>query len=75
MTYCHWCDLWLEDGRKESGYTGPGPDWCAEGDYGCDESPETTDECVGPHMTLADVRRVIANYGFPDEMRVYSNGE
>ena len=71
MSYCHWCDQYLVDGKEESGYTGPGPDWCADGDYGCDQSPETTEEGVGPHMTLEDVRRTIAKHGFPDSEREY----
>lgn len=69
MDICIWCKHVLEDGSAESGYTGPGADWCVDGDYGCSESPETTDEGVGCHMTLADVRRVIARHGFRDEDR------
>jgi hypothetical protein len=26
------------------------PDWSADGDYGCDESPDTNDDGVGSHI-------------------------
>lgn len=29
------------------------PDWSTQsGDYGCSDSPETNDECCGPHMPV-----------------------
>ena len=57
--FCFWCDLSIIDGKVGSGYTGPGPDWCTEeGDYGCDNSPETCAEGVGSHATEEHVRQV-----------------
>ena len=59
MTQCHWCEQLLVDGKMASGYTGPGPDWCTEdGDYGCDASPETSEEGVGSHATEEHVKQV-----------------
>lgn len=55
---CVWCGEYLTDGAEESGYTGVGPDWCADGDYGCTYSPETTDDGVGSHRTREDLARI-----------------
>lgn len=40
MPTCDYCGLMVTDGREESGWTGEGPDWMADGDFGCDASPE-----------------------------------
>ena len=50
MPKCLFCGLAVVDGREESGFTGEGPDWMVDGDFGCDESPET----LPPGDTPAD---------------------
>ena len=51
---CLFCGRWVTDGRKESGYTGLGPDWCDDGDFGCGGNPITCEEGTGGHWTLHD---------------------
>ena len=46
---CLWCGLTLTDGRIGSGFTGKGPDWCANGDYGCDASPDSGEDGFASH--------------------------
>lgn len=47
---CLWCRQRLVDGKKESGFTGEGPDYMtSDGDFGCDPSPDTTKDGVGAH--------------------------
>lgn len=47
---CLYCAEPLFDGALVSGWTGVGPDLCTEGgDFGCDDSPETTRDGVGGH--------------------------
>lgn len=52
---CLWCGETITDGSEESGYTGPGPDWMDDGDFGCGGSPLNDEEGTGGHQTLADV--------------------
>ena len=47
--FCLWCERRLTDGRVESGFTGVGPDWMDDGDFGCDESPDTGPDGAGSH--------------------------
>lgn len=56
---CLWCGEWVTDGSEESGYTGDGPDWMDDGDFGCSDSPLNTDEGTGGHQTREDVARAI----------------
>lgn len=57
---CLWCGRWVEIGREEAGSTNPyDPAWCEDGDYGCDDSPESNDEGVGDHCRPYDVARMI----------------
>lgn len=56
---CLWCGAFLTDGCEGSGYTGLGPDWMDDGDYGCGDSPLSSDEGVGPHQTREDVAREV----------------
>ena len=51
---CLFCKEWVTDGREVSGYTGLGPDWMLDGDFGCDYNPITCEEGCGPHWTLYD---------------------
>lgn len=47
---CTNCGQVVRDGKEESGFTGDGPDWCtADGDFGCDYSPDTNENGVGNH--------------------------
>ena len=47
---CLWCGQSLVDGREESGFTGEGPDYMTkDGDYGCDDSPDTGEDGTGSH--------------------------
>lgn len=54
---CRFCKRGVLDGSEESGYTGDDPDWMTEdGDFGCDYSPETSEDGVGSHaVTDAEV--------------------
>lgn len=46
---CHYCDVNIYDARNMSGSITA--DWAtADGDFGCDESPDTTEEGVGSHL-------------------------
>lgn len=54
---CLWCGEWVTDGSEESGYTGEGPDWMIEGDFGCIDSPLNCEEGTGGHQTREDVAR------------------
>ena len=53
---CLFCDEVVADGREESGYTGLGTDWQADGDYGCDGNPLNDEEGTGGHWTLYDAK-------------------
>lgn len=53
---CAFCGANLYDAREESGFTGVGPDWCAEGDYGCEYNPCSNEEGCGGHRTPGEVR-------------------
>jgi hypothetical protein len=48
VSKCRNCGTVLVDGREDSGATEYDP-MTLGGDYGCDESPETTDDGVGDH--------------------------
>lgn len=54
---CAFCDEWVVDGRKDSGYTGLGTDWMTpDGDYGCDSNPiSDPEQGVGSHKTMYDL--------------------
>lgn len=65
---CLWCGTHVELGRIESGATGRfDPAWHDDGDFGCDESPETKlpeDEqddkgAIGEHCRPYDVARMM----------------
>ena len=51
---CIWCNQWVEDGREDSGRKDGEPDWNVEGDFGCDMSPDTTENGVGSHNVSTD---------------------
>lgn len=54
---CIWCRQALYDARKASGWTGEGPDPATDdGDFGCDNSPQTTSECSSNHATKETLR-------------------
>lgn len=62
-TVCIWCEQWITDDPA------PAPCWITEdGDTGCDNSPVTSDDGVGGHMSLADVREAVRRdeLVFPD---------
>ena len=48
---CVWCGRMTTDGATESGWTGDGPDPMIDGDFGCDASPESSEDGVGSHVT------------------------
>jgi len=53
---CLWCGQWVEEGREMAGATNPlDPCWHHEGDFGCMESPETSEEGCGSHMRPFDL--------------------
>jgi hypothetical protein len=52
---CLWCGETVTDGTEVSGWTGEGPDWMDDGDFGCAGSPLNTEEGTGGHQVLADV--------------------
>lgn len=53
---CLWCGLFVESDRDAAGATDPyDPCWQIDGDFGCDMSPETTDEGVGDHARPYDL--------------------
>lgn len=53
---CLWCGQWVTEGRDEAGATrGIDPCWNVDGDFGCDESPESSDEGVGDHARPYDL--------------------
>lgn len=58
-TECYWCGQCIEDGSEESGYTGPNPDWCADGDYGCDRNPLSGPDGVGAHLSRDEARAIV----------------
>lgn len=68
---CLWCGQKLANGAKASGFTGDGPDWMTpEGDFGCDNSPDSTDESAGGHtpniVATWDGHLVRVKYDDPD---------
>jgi hypothetical protein len=53
---CLWCKRWVEVGREEAGSTNPfDAAWQDNGDYGCDASPESSEEGCGGHIRPYDV--------------------
>ncbi len=53
-TDCIFCGQHVFDKHEESGFEG-GPDWATEdGDFGCDSSPETTEDGCGSHAASTD---------------------
>lgn len=53
---CLWCGQWVESGREMAGATNPyDPCWQADGDFGCDASPETNEEGCGDHARPYDL--------------------
>ena len=62
---CLWCGEYVESQRDLAGATCPlDPAWATEdGDFGCDESPETTDDGVGSHARPEDARRWLLERG------------
>jgi hypothetical protein len=55
---CIWCGRYVEDRKKESGFTGDHADWATEdGDFGCDLSPETCHDGAGGHARPSDAWR------------------
>lgn len=48
VSICLHCDQVIVDGREDSGANEYDP-MTLDGDFGCDESPESTDDGVGPH--------------------------
>ena len=48
---CVWCGQMTTDGAEESGWMGQGPDPMIDGDFGCHESPETSEDGCGGHLT------------------------
>ena len=56
--YCLWCGEYVEVGREEAGSTDPlDPAWQCDGNFGCDASPETSDEGCGDHARPYDLAR------------------
>lgn len=58
------CCLWCRRTVEWDPPAGPPPqigDWHREGDYGCDESPSNNTEGTGGHMTLEDVKAIVAD--------------
>jgi hypothetical protein len=54
--YCIWCGHYVEEGREMSGATNPlDPAWQVDGDFGCDQSPQSNDDGVGDHMRPYDL--------------------
>ena len=57
---CLWCHAWVESGRDEAGATNPfDPCWNADGDFGCDDSPEASEEGCGDHARPYDLARLL----------------
>lgn len=56
---CFWCGKLVTDGSKESGWTGLGPDWMDDGDFGCGGSPITGEDGCGGHMTIEEIKEII----------------
>lgn len=57
---CLWCGQWVTVGREEAGSTSPyDPAWQVDGDYGCNESPETNEDGCGDHIRPYDVARML----------------
>ncbi len=59
---CIWCGQYVESRRDEAGAPNETANtdacWAAlDGDFGCDESPETTDEGCGDHARPVDAAR------------------
>jgi len=59
FSVCAFCDHVIEDGHKESGFTGIGPDWMVDGDFGCDKNPLSGDDGVAQHATQAEVNEFL----------------
>ena len=58
MPTCYWCKQEITDGKEESGYTGVGPDWMVDGDFGCDANPCTNEDGCGGHRTKAEALEI-----------------
>jgi len=56
---CFFCRQDITDGAKESGWTGLGPDWMVDGDFGCDKNPITGEEGCGGHMTREEAMEIL----------------
>jgi hypothetical protein len=72
---CIWCGQHVTSHRKEAGcpdYTADyDPAWAADGDFGCDASPETTEEDgVGNHARPYDVRRWVERQAYYNKMLI-----
>ena len=53
---CIWCGEWVESDRDGAGCTNPfDPAWQINGDYGCDQSPESCNEGCGDHARPYDL--------------------
>lgn len=68
-TTCIWCKRRLTDGRLESGWTGTGPDWMDDGDFGCGESPNTGEDGTGRHIGRASLRALLLH---PSDGNIYT---
>ncbi|MEN6550006.1 MAG: hypothetical protein ABFE07_28515 [Armatimonadia bacterium] len=68
---CLWCGLWVVSGREVAGATNPyDPCWHADGDFGCDESPETGEDGCGDHARPYDLAvRLLGLDGEAPELR------
>lgn len=58
---CIWCGQYVEEGREDAGATNPfDPCWQTEdGDFGCNNSPETCEEGCGNHARPYDLALAI----------------
>jgi len=58
---CLWCGEWVTSQRDVAGCTNPqDPAWATEdGDFGCNNSPETNDDGCGDHARPYDLAKFL----------------
>ncbi len=57
---CLWCEEYVESGRDIAGSTNPlDPAWHNDGDFGCDDAPEATNDACGNHARPYDLAIIL----------------
>lgn len=67
---CLWCGEYVEEGRDMAGATRPfDPCWQQDGDFGCNASPEASDDGCGDHARPYDLALYLLGIGYDGKPR------